>query len=56
MMINSTRELRNSIRVERNRPESDWGNKEVNVAGERKEAAWKIVLGAREDNGKEGCM
>ena len=39
-----------------NNPKSVWWNDEVKAADKRKEAAWKEVLGARNEDAKEICM
>ena len=44
------------MRAERKYPKSVWWNGEVQAAVERKEAAWKNVLGARNETAKDGCM
>ena len=37
-------------------PKSVWWNDEVKVAVRRKEAAWKVVLAASNEEAKERCM
>ena len=44
-----------SVRVGGNNPKSVWWNDEVKAADKRKEAAWKEVLGARDEYAKERC-
>ena len=43
-----------SVRVGGNSPKRVWWNDEVKAAIKRKEAAWKEVLGARDDDDMEG--
>ena len=55
-MVESLRAVCVSVRVERKYPKSVWWNGEVPAAVERKKAAWKNVLGARNETAKDGCM
>ena len=42
--------------MEGKNPKNVWWNDVVNNATERKETAWKEVLGARDEVAKERCM
>ena len=55
-MVESTREVRGSVRVRGKSPESVWWNDEVKAAVRRNEAAWKEVLAASDEETKERCM
>ena len=55
-MEESAREVCGSLRVGRNNPKRVGWNDEVNAAIRRKEAAWKEVLGASDEEKKERCM
>ena len=56
VMVESAREDFCSVRVRGMNPKSVLWNNEVKAAVRRKEAAWKVVLGAREEKTKERCM
>ena len=51
-MVESERE----IRVRGGNPKSGWWKDQVKAAVKRKEAAWKDVLGARDEDEKERCL
>ena len=53
-IVESAREICDSVRV--GNPKSMWWNDEVKDAVNRKEAAWKKVFGARDEDGKERCI
>ena len=44
------------MRVGEKNPKSVWWNNKINAAVRRKEAAWKKVLAARNEETKERCM
>ena len=52
-LVQSVREVCGSVRVAGGNPKSVWWNDEVKAAVKRKEAAWKEVLGARDEDAKE---
>ena len=54
-MVESTRKVCGSVRVERKNPKSVWWNGKVKTAVRRKEAAWK-VLAAKDEEAKERSM
>ena len=51
-MVESTREVCGSVRVEGKNPKSVWWNDEIKAAVTRKEAAWKGVLAASDEETK----
>ena len=55
-MVHSAREVCGLVRVGEKKPKNILRNDVVKAAVERKEAAWKEVLGAREDIAKDRCM
>ena len=55
-MLNSAREVCGSVRVGRKTPKSMQWNDEIKAAVIRKEAAWKGVLAASDEETKERCM
>ena len=55
-MAESAREVSGSVIVGGNSPKSVWWNDEVKVAVRRKEAAWKEVSAASNEEAKERCM
>ena len=55
-MIESVREVCGLVRVGEKNPNSVWWNDEMKGVVKKKEAAWKEVLGARDENAKERCM
>ena len=55
-MVETAREMCGSVRVGGKPPKSVLGNDEIKTAVRRKEAAWKKVLAASEEEEKEGCM
>ena len=55
-MVESAREVCGSVRVKGRNPKSVCRNYEVKGVVKRKKAAWKEVLGAREEDAKERCM
>ena len=55
-IVESAREMCGSVRVEGNNPKSVWWNDEIKAAVRRKEAAWKEVLAASNEEAKERCM
>ena len=55
-MVESAREVCGSVRVGGNIPKSVWCNYEVKPAVRRKEAAWKEVLVASDEEAKERYM
>ena len=54
IMVDNEREVCGSVRVGRWNPKVCGGM--IKVAIERKEAAWKEVLGARDEGANERCM
>ena len=55
-MVEIAREICSSVRVGENNPKSLWWNDEIKAAVRRKEAAWKGVLAASDEETKERCM
>ena len=55
-MVESAREVCGSVRVGKKNPKSMWWNDEIKAAVKRKEAAWKEVLAANNEDAKERCM
>ena len=56
-MVESAREVCSSVRVGEKNPKRVWWNvDEVKVAVRRKEAAWKKMLAASDEESKERCM
>ena len=55
-MVESAREVCGSERVGRGNPRSVWWNNQVKAMVNTKEAAWKEVLGARDEDTKERCL
>ena len=55
-MVESARGVCGSVRMGGKNPECVWWNDEVNVAVRRKEAAWKKVSAASNEEAKERCM
>ena len=55
-MVESAREVCGSVRVGGKNPKSVWLNDEMKAAVRRKEAAWKPVFAASDDEVKERCM
>ena len=55
-MAERAREVCGWGRVKEKNPESVWWNYEVITAIKRKEAAWKEMLGARDEDAKERCL
>ena len=53
-MIDSAREVRGSVRMGGKNPKNMWWNDAVRAAVERKEAAWKVVLGLEMKIQKKG--
>ena len=51
-MVESSREVCGSVRVRGKNPKSMWWNDEVKDAVKRKEAAWKEVLAASDEEAK----
>ena len=51
-MVESTREVCGSVRVEGKNPKSVWWNDEIKATVTRKEAAWKGVLAASDEETK----
>ena len=54
-MVDSVREVCGSVRVGGMNPKNVWWNDVVKDGVERKEAAWKEVLGAKDEVAKERC-
>ena len=54
-MVDSAREVCGSEKVRRKNPKNVWWNDMVKAAVERKEGAWKEVLGARYEAKKDRC-
>ena len=52
-MLDSAREVCESVKVGRKNPNNMWWNDVVKAAVERNEAAWKVVLGYKYDIAKE---
>ena len=48
--------MRGSVRVGGKNPKSVWWNDEIKAAVRRKDAAWKEVLAASDEEAKERCM
>ena len=44
------------MRVGGENPKNLWWNNQVKPAVKRKEDAWKVVLGARDEDAKERCL
>ena len=55
-MEESAREMCGSVRVGGKNPNSVRWNNEIKAALRRKEAAWKVVLAASDEENKERCM
>ena len=55
-MVESAREVCGSVRVEEKNQKSLWWNNGIQTAVRRKEAAWKEVLPARDEEAKGRCM
>ena len=55
-MVESAREVCGSVKVGGKSPKSVWWNDEVKATVWRKEAAWKEVLAASNEETKERCM
>ena len=55
-MVESVREVCSSVRVGGGKPRKVWWNDQVKVVVKRSEAAWKEVLGAKDEYTKERCM
>ena len=55
-MVESAREVYGPMKVEGKNPKSAWWNDEVKAAVRRKEAAWKEVLAASDEEAKERWM
>ena len=55
-MVENAREVCGSVRVEGKNPKSMWWNDEIKAAVRRKEAGWKGVLVASDEETKERCM
>ena len=55
-MVESPREVCGSVRAEGKNPKSVWWNDEIKAGVRRKEAAWKEVLAAINEEVKEKCM
>ena len=54
-MVGRAREVCGSVRVGGKNPKCVWWNDEIKAAVRRKEAAWKLVLGASDEETKERC-
>ena len=54
--VESATELCGSVRVGGKNPKSEWWNDEIKAAVRRKEASWKEVLAAKDEEAKERCM
>ena len=55
-MVESAREVCGSVRVGGKNPKSVWWNDDIKAAFRRKEAVWKEVLAASDEEAKERCM
>ena len=55
-MVESAREVCGSVRVGGKNLKSMWWNDKVKASVKRKEAAWKEVLTASDEEAKERCM
>ena len=55
-MVESAREMCDSMRVGGKNPKRIWWNDEVKAALRRKKVAWKEVLAASYGKAKERCM
>ena len=52
-IVESAREVCDSVRAEGGNPKIAWWNNQVKAAVRRKKAAWKVVLSARDEEAKE---
>ena len=55
-MVESAREVYGSVRVGGGNPKCVWWNEQVKAEIKRKEDAWKVVLGARDEDVRENCL
>ena len=55
-MVESAREVCDSVRVGGGNTKSVWWNDQVKAAVKRKEDAWNEVLGARDEDARERCL
>ena len=55
-MVESAEELCSSVRAGGKNPNSVWWNDEIKAAVRRKEAVWKGLLAASNEETKERCM
>ena len=55
-MVESAKELCGSVRVGGKNPKGVWWNNKVKATVRRKEAAWKELLAASDQEAKERCM
>ena len=55
-MIENAREVCGLIRIRGKNPKSVWWKQDVKAEGRRKKAAWKVLLGIRENGAKEICL
>ena len=55
-IVKSTREVCNSVSVRGKNPKSVWWNDKIKAAVRRKDAAWKGVLAASDEETRERCM
>ena len=55
VLVESARELCGSVRVGGKNPKCVWWNDEVKAVVRRKEAAWKEMLAASDEEAKERC-
>ena len=56
VIVESVKEVCGSVRVEGKNPKRVWWNDEIKAAVRRKEAGWKGVLTASDEETKERCM
>ena len=55
-MVESAKEVWSSVRVGGRSPKSVWWNDEIKATVKRKEAAWKRMLAASDEDTKIRCM
>ena len=55
-MVKSVREVCGSVRIGGKNQEGVWWNEEIKAAVRRKEASWKGVLAASDEDTRERCM
>ena len=55
-MVESAREVGNSVQVGDGNPKSVWWNNKVKAAVKRMEVARKGLLGARDEDARERCL